>query len=137
MQTEFASSSILVRDGWLMAFIPTGVDTTRFADKAGVVRITVGQVRSTGERSQNRHLNGHVQQLAQETGDEFQSVKWDIKMRAIKRGYPTRTTKDGHVIPWSESESDTKECAMLIDTAHEVAAFLGITLQETNQGEVQ
>lgn len=86
--------------------------------------------RSTGPHSQNHHLNGHVAQIAEETGDDFRDVKDDIKERAIKRGYPFRTTKLGRVRPKHEPDTTMEECAMLIEEAHAVAAFLGITLRE-------
>lgn len=87
--------------------------------------------RTTGEYSQSHHLNGHVQQIAAETGDEFDDVKMEIKRRAIKRGYPFRTDSFGNVVPQSEADCSTVECAMLIEEAHDVAAFLNIKLKET------
>jgi len=92
--------------------------------------------RSTGEKSQNHHLNGHITQIAQFIGDDFDTVKMHIKRTAIKRGYPTRDTKLGDVVPISEADSTTEECAMLIDTAHEVADFLSLKLYEGETNEV-
>ena len=86
--------------------------------------------RTTGEGSQGHHLNGHVAQIAQYTGDDFADVKMHIKRKAIAKGYPFHTDTFGNEVPQSESESSTVECAMLIDTAHEVAAFLNIKLKE-------
>ena len=87
--------------------------------------------RTTGEGSQNHHLNSHIAQIAHDQMDEFDDVKMEIKRRAIKRGYPFRTDSFGNVIPQSEADASTVECAMLIEEAHEVAAFLGIRLKET------
>ena len=87
--------------------------------------------RTTGEGSQSHHLNGHVQQICMETGDEFDDVKMEIKRRAIKRGYPSHTDSFGNVVPQSEANASTVECAMLIEEAHDVAAFLNIRLKET------
>lgn len=87
--------------------------------------------RTTGDGSQSHHLNGHVQQIAAETGDEFDDVKMEIKRRAVKRGYPFRTDSFGNVVPQSEADCSTEECAMLIEEAHDVAAFLNIKLRET------
>jgi len=87
--------------------------------------------RTTGELSQNHHLNGDIAQIAVETGDEFDDVKMEIKRRAIKRGYPFRTDSFGNVVPQSEADCSTTECAMLIEEAHDVAAFLNIKLRET------
>ncbi len=86
--------------------------------------------RTTGEKSQNHHLNGHIQQICQETGDEFDDVKMEIKRRAIKRGYPSHTDSFGNVIPESEANASTVECGYLIEEAHDVAAFCNIKLKE-------
>ena len=86
--------------------------------------------RTTGEGSQNHHLNAHIAQIAQENQDEFDDVKMEIKRRAIKRGYPFRTDSFGNVVPQSEADCSTAECAMLIEEAHDVAAFLNIRLKE-------
>ena len=86
--------------------------------------------RTTGPRSQNRHLNGHVQQIAGETGEDFDVVKREIKRRARKRGYPFRTSRFGYAVPKSEADATIEECGMLIEESHEVAAFLNIVLRE-------
>lgn len=86
--------------------------------------------RTTGSGSQSHHLNGHVQQIAAHQGDEFEDVKMEIKRRAIKRGYPFRTDSFGNVVPQSEADCSTVECAMLIEESHDVAAFLNIRLRE-------
>ena len=88
--------------------------------------------RTTGYKSQNHHFNSHCVQIAQEVGEDFDVVKMEIKKRAIKRGYPTRTTKFHDLIPISESEASTVDCGHLIDQAHEVADFLGMKLKENN-----
>jgi hypothetical protein len=86
--------------------------------------------RTTGDQSQSHHLNGHIQQIAQYTGDDFDDVKMEIKRRAISKGYPFRTDSFGNVVPESEANSSTVECGYLIDTAHEVASFLNVKLRE-------
>jgi hypothetical protein len=86
--------------------------------------------RTTGYRSQSHHFNGHVQQLANETGDYFDDMKMNIKRKAISKGYPSRTNAFGDAVPISEADASTVECAMLIDTAHEVASFLDVRLKE-------
>ena len=96
--------------------------------KCGYVEIR--RARTTGPQSQNHHLNGHVQQIAQETGEDFDVVKREIKRRARKRGYPFKTSRFGYAVPKSEAEATVEECAMLIDERHEVAAFLSIALRE-------
>ena len=87
--------------------------------------------RTTGPGSQNHHLNGHIQQIANEIGDNFDSVKLAIKFEARSLNYPGKDVA-GHWIPQSEKECNTEECAILIDTTHRIAAFLGVILDETN-----
>ena len=88
------------------------------------------KLRTTGERSQNHHLNGHIQQICIETGNDFAAVKAVIKQMAVSMGYPFRTFR-GMVIPYSEAESSVQECAILIEAVHRLAAEEGILLKET------
>jgi len=53
-----------------------------------------------------------------------------VKREAIADGYPVRTNSWGEVVPQSESDASTVECAMLIEAAHRVASFLGVVLKE-------
>lgn len=86
--------------------------------------------RTTGEGSQNHHLNGHILQICNETGNDYDSVKDAIKMLAVENmGYPYKTIA-GRVVPQRERECSTDECAKLIEAAHVLAADLGIILQE-------
>ena len=86
--------------------------------------------RTTGPESQNHHLNGHIMQIVNETGNNYEVVKYCVKMIAVEQmGYPY-TTIAGHIIPQPESESSTDECAKLIEAAHMLAADQGIILQE-------
>lgn len=86
--------------------------------------------RSTGKHSQNAHLNGHIQAIAEFTGEDFDNVKFHVKRKALKYGYPLTTTKLGETIPQSESDCSVEECAMLIKAVHEVADFLDFKLKE-------
>ena len=86
--------------------------------------------RTTGENSQNHHLNGHIMQICNETGSSYNAVKDEIKWIATEEmGYPYEEI-NGHIHPIGESESSTDECAKLIEAAHVLAADLGIILQE-------
>ena len=86
--------------------------------------------RTTGEHSQNHHLNGHIMQICNETGSSYNAVKDEIKRIATEEmGYPYEEI-NGHIHPIGESESSTDECAKLIEAAHVLAADLGIILQE-------
>ena len=90
------------------------------------------KLRSTGEWSQNHHLNGHIQQICVETGNDFAAVKAVVKQMAVSMGYPFRTFR-GMVIPYSEAEASVQECAILIEAVHRLAAELGINLKETEE----
>lgn len=86
--------------------------------------------RTTGPFSQNHHLNGHIMQIVNETGNSYEVVKYCVKMIAVEQmGYPY-ITMGGHIIPQPESESSTDECAKLIEAAHVLAADFNIILQE-------
>lgn len=86
--------------------------------------------RTTGEHSQSAHFNGHVQQIANHTGNSFDDEKMHLKREAISMGYPYHTTTYGDVVPESEANASTVECGYLIDTAHRIASDLGIKLKE-------
>ena len=86
--------------------------------------------RTTGDGSQNHHLNGHIMQICAETGNDYEAVKNAVKMLAVEQmGYPY-TDFHGVITPKSESESSTDECAKLIEAAHILAADLGMVLKE-------
>ena len=86
--------------------------------------------RTTGKGSQNHHLNGHIMQICNAAGNDYETIKYCIKMIAVEQmGYPFETV-DGHIIPKRESDCDTAECAKLIEASHVLAAQLGIILRE-------
>jgi len=86
--------------------------------------------RSTGIGSQNHHINGHCQQIANETGEDFDVIKQEAKRKAIKRGYPIRVDIFGYTRTLSETEIDTEQAGYLIEALHEIADFLSIKLRE-------
>jgi hypothetical protein len=86
--------------------------------------------RTTGRHSQGNHINGHIQQIVDYTGDDFNHFKYMAKCRAVKRGYPYETNIDGEIVPWSETKLSTVQAGYLIEQLHEDAAFLGIILRE-------
>jgi len=88
--------------------------------------------RSTGPLSQNHHLNGHIQEICMETGNDFDAVKTWVKQQAIARGYPFETSR-GVAVPKSEAYASVEECAILIDVVHQLAAELGIMLTENEE----
>ena len=86
--------------------------------------------RTTGKESQNAHLNGHVMQICNETGNDYDSVKDAVKMIAVENmGYPYKTI-GGQIVPQRERECSVEDCAKLIEAAHVLAVDLGIILQE-------
>jgi hypothetical protein len=101
--------------------------------RGGYLRVTLAppyKKRSTGDKSQNHHLNGHCQQIANETGEDFDIIKMHVKRTAIKYGYPTYEDVFGELQPKSEADTDTIECGYAIEACHEIAAFLGVVLDE-------
>jgi len=95
--------------------------------------------RSTGERSQNHHFNGHVQQIAAETGNDLADVKLFVKRQAMKEGLPAKTRPDGSIVysmtdgepvPISEADMTSQHCYWCIEVCHLIAAEFGIKLRE-------
>lgn len=87
--------------------------------------------RSTDVGGQNRHIWGHLQQIAQETGNDIDDVEDYIKQRALRRGYPTHQNKmNGVIKPVSMKGINTVEANYLIEELHQLASELGIELEE-------
>lgn len=128
----------------VVAFIPPDDEAMRAAIKnelqkcrqkfGGYVMLTMQppyKRRTTGSKSQNHHLNGHIMQICSETGASYSSVKDEVKRLAVENmGYPYEEF-NGRLHPIGESASDTASCAKLIEAAHVLAADLGIILRET------
>lgn len=86
--------------------------------------------RTTGYKSQNHHLNGHILQICNHTGNDYETVKYAVKMIAVEQfGYPSQMIA-GHILPKAERYTDTAECALLIEASHYLAADLGMILTE-------
>lgn len=109
--------------------------------RGGYLRMTLAppyKKRTTGEKSQNHHINGHCQQISNVTGQSFFDVKKYAKQKAIDRGYPILYNEEGKPVLdlWgneqgiSETETDTIQAGYLIESLHEVAALLEIILDE-------
>jgi len=95
--------------------------------------------RTTGEHSQNHCLNGFAQQIAESTGNEFDDVKLAGKRRAFRRGLPflqrddgstVLSLVDGEPLPISERDMSVEQAGWVIDELVQLAAELGITLEE-------
>ena len=94
------------------------------------------KLRSTGDKSQSHALNGFIQQICQETGNDFYDVKEYIKSKAVSRGYPMLMKNSKVVVnPYgepkgiSEAESTVEECSILIQVAEALASEYGIELR--------
>jgi hypothetical protein len=96
-------------------------------------RFTVKEIRpgrTTGPGGQGAHFNGHIQQIANETGNDFDTIKMYVKEQAVSMGWPYTTLPNGAVLPKSETEVDVVECGYGIETCHVLAGELGIILRE-------
>jgi hypothetical protein len=71
----------------------------------------------------------------------MEDVKMFLKRRAMRRGYPAQTTKDGKLryslvdklpLPQSEADASVEQENWLIEEAHQLAAEEGVTLAETS-----
>ena len=86
--------------------------------------------RTTGAKSQNHHLNGHIVQLCNITQHSYYEIKYCVKMKAVEAlDYPYSII-NGYLLPKSEHECSTEECAKLIEAAHLLAADWQIVLKE-------
>lgn len=112
-------------------------------NKGGNIRLRLDsptQKRSIGDKSQNKHLNGHITTISNALQRDFAQVKKYIKYRAIENGYPILTDGEGNPVfdMWenmqgiSETECDKKECGILIEMCHIFAAQNNIELIEEN-----
>jgi hypothetical protein len=86
--------------------------------------------RTTGEGSQNHHLNGHIMQICNETGNDYETIKYCVKMIAVEQFGFSYTEVAGHIVPKRERDSNTEECGKMIEAAHYLAAQLSIVLRE-------
>lgn len=112
------------------------------ASKTGMVHVLVEtpkRRRTTGAGSQNAHLNGHIQQICEVTGNDFGDVKKYVKQMAIPMGYPMLKRRGipvydlwGQPVGISERDCDSAQCGFLIDCVHRLAAELGIVLKEND-----
>lgn len=115
------------RDAWLVL---AGNQSVRKARQLYVKLAAPRRPRTTGKRSQNTHIHGHAQQIAEYTGDYVEDVINEAKRRAVASGYPTRANSFGHIVPISEREASTLEAGMVIDELHHIASDLDVKLKE-------
>ena len=108
---------------------PKYVKSGQLYIKAGTPR----KPRTTGYRSQNSHIHGHAQQIAEHAGDYKDDIIIHAKMRAVSHGYPTRKTMFGDIVPISEKEASTVEAGYIIDELHIIASFANVKLKEYDE----
>lgn len=84
--------------------------------------------RTTGEGSQNNLTWKLITIVANEMGEEVETVENLAKKKAISKGYPYKEVM-GEVVPASMRTINTLENSYLIDTLYEMVAFLGIELE--------
>lgn len=105
-------------------------------------RLEVGPVRrrrTSGPRSQNSRIYGHLSVIAEETGNDLDDLKVYIGTRAMRRGYPPRRDEDGNILyslltgdplPEHTSKVTVEQATLLIEEINQTAAELGIQLPE-------
>jgi hypothetical protein len=71
------------------------------------------------------------------TGNDFEAVKWEVKKRAMSRGYPGFTAMDGEAIPKSEGAASVEECALLIEEIQQLSAEYCVLLPEYSEEEYE
>lgn len=95
--------------------------------------------RSVGYRSQNHRINGHIQQICEATGNDFDDVKEYCKSRAVSMGYPYKSDDNGvpkislmtgQPMGISEGEATMDDARILCEAINLVAAELSVILIE-------
>lgn len=107
-----------------------GVCRDKYEDYVSCVFAPPYKPRTTGEGSQNHHLNGHILQICNETGNDYETIKYCVKMTAVEKFDYPYTEIAGHIVPKRERDCNTEECAKLIEAVHLLAAELSIVLRE-------
>ena len=86
--------------------------------------------RTTGKGSQNNLFWKLVEIIGNENGETADEIERALKKKAITKGYPYHVEAiSGEIEPESTTKVNTVEMSYLIDTAYEVIAFLGISLE--------
>lgn len=109
-------------------------------DKHGdFIKLTMESPCRTRTLSQNAKIHAMIQELAEYTGDELDHLKYELKVAAIRRGYPVKTDsngepiiskKDDRPIPKSTAECTSEEVEALIEEIRQQAAEMGVYLNE-------
>jgi cellobiose-specific phosphotransferase system component IIB len=98
---------------------------------SGFITCDIKRVYKSRSNEQNRMFWGIVQQIASETGNELEDIEAAVKERATKRGYGYRINKlTGRIMPYSMTEVDTIQMGYLLEEVIQLAAELGIVVEE-------
>ncbi len=94
----------------------------------------MNSVYSKASVDQRRLLNHLVQVIANYTGHDFREIKEEVKLRAVRRGYPLKNDSSGAPAEPDQGASETtissQEASMLIDELYQLAAEVGALYQE-------
>lgn len=88
------------------------------------------KVRSTGKDSQNHKLNAMIVEVCNYTGQDYDAIKYCIKMIAVEHLEYPYTEMAGHIMPKPEHECDTEECSKLIEAAYMFGASIDYVYKE-------
>lgn len=145
MSLQFTTKAVL-RDGDLLVSVPRAFDTAllvlleRSALKtAGYLTVkldTPHRPRSTGWKSQNHHLRGHVRQLCDYTGYTMSEM-----MQVVKEDTPTWPVEykvirgKRRMLHVSEADISVEVASEAIEICHRFAGENGWTLYEGGDNE--
>lgn len=86
--------------------------------------------RSTGKNSQNNLIWKLITAISESTGNDLEDVEEWVKLKAVRRGYPTKTNPlTGQIKPLSMTEIDTVEAGYLIEELYQLCAEMGINTE--------
>lgn len=86
--------------------------------------------RSTGKSSQNNLIWKLITAITEYTGNDVEDVEEWVKLKAVRRGYPTKTNPlTGQIKPLSMTEINTVEAGCLIDELYQLCAEMGINTE--------
>lgn len=86
--------------------------------------------RSTGKSSQNNLIWKLITVIVEHTGNDVEDVEEWVKLKAVRRGYPTKTNPlTGQIKPLSMTEINTAEAGYLIDELYQLCAEMGINTE--------
>lgn len=113
-----------------------GVCRDKYEDYVSCVFAPPYKPRTTGENSQNHLLNGNIMKIVNFTGNDYDTIKYCVKMIAVEQLKYPYTEIAGHIIPKRERDCNTEECAKLIEASFMLASSLGLLIDTgDNNGE--